>query len=129
LQSKVITENDLFANPHIRTTHQHTLVIQLEHPDGEGHERDIGEKGVDEVPLYYSESVNHTFYRKDDFSAAEYSKQVIGHHVGKSAELIDSSGDTILTVNNDSECKNATIPAGHYTMRFMTGLNLKSLGN
>ena len=29
LQSKVITENDLFANPQIKATYQHTIVIQL----------------------------------------------------------------------------------------------------
>ena len=110
IQSNVITENDLFANPQIKATHQHTLVIHLEHPDGEGHDKDIGEKGVDEVPMYYPESVNHTFCWEDDTSDA-----------GHSMELIDSSGNTVLIEHINGECANATIPAGHYTMRFTHG--------
>ena len=118
IQSNVITENDLFANPQIKATHEDTMVIFLEHPDGEGHDNDIGVKGVDEIPVYYSEDFNHTFCWEDDTSVAG---GVIGHHVGKSMELINSSGNTVLTVHNNSECTNATITAGHYTMRFTHG--------
>ena len=109
-RSNVITENDLFANPQIKATHEDTMVIFLEHPDGEGHDNDIGEKGVDEVPVHYSESVNHTFCWEDDTSATEHSM-----------ELIDSSGNTVLTEHINGECANAIIPSGHYTMRFTHG--------
>jgi uncharacterized protein YjbI with pentapeptide repeats len=108
--SNVITENDLFANPQIIATPEQTLVIQLEAPDGEGQVNDIGEKGVDEVPVYYSEDVNQTFCWEGDASDA-----------GDRMELIDSSGNKVLTEYIDSECTVTTVNAGHYTMRFIHG--------
>jgi len=108
--SNVITENDLFSKPQIISTHQHTIVVHLEHPDGEGHDRDIGNKGTDEVTVYYSEDINHTFCWKNDTSDA-------GHRM----ELIDSSGNTVLTAYSNGECADATVPAGHYTIRFTHG--------
>jgi uncharacterized protein YjbI with pentapeptide repeats len=108
--SMVVTENDLFSNSLRVATHQHTIVIHLEHPDGEGHDKDLGENGVDEIPVHYSEDVNHTFCWEDDTSDAWHSM-----------ELIDSNGNTVLTEHINGECANATITAGHYTMRFTHG--------
>jgi hypothetical protein len=116
-RSNVITENDIFANPKIKATHQNTVVIELEHPEGKGHRdfggrqiNDIGEKGMDEVTVYYSEEVRHTFCWEDDTTDT-------GHRL----ELIDSSGKTVLTVYDNGECENATLTADDYTMRFIHG--------
>ena len=109
-RSNVITENDLFANPQLIATPEHTLVIQLEAPDGKGQVNDIGDKGVDEVPVYYSEDVTQTFCWEDDTIDA-----------GQRMELIDSSANMVLTEHIDGECSSATVTAGHYTMRFTHG--------
>jgi uncharacterized protein YjbI with pentapeptide repeats len=110
IQSNVITENDLFVNPQIKATHEDTMVIFLEHPDGEGHDNDIGVKGVDEVSVYYDGNVNHTFCWEDDTLGAVHKM-----------ELIDISGNTVLTEHINGECATATITAGYYTMRFTHG--------
>jgi len=106
--TQVLTEND-FANDDSLSGNPEGLVIVtfLEHPNMENAENDTHELGIDEIPITYSRTIEHTLCWEDEDEQS-------GHFM----ELKDSEGNEVLRLDANGECVTEVIEAGDYAMIF-----------
>jgi len=103
---ETLTENDFIENSALKADPKRGIVVQfLESPNSEVPENDSGTLGVDEFPLKYERTFEHTFcWEDDDIEAAHF------------MELFNSEGDAILKLDVN-DCITEVMEAGEYTMR------------
>ena len=101
---QALSENDFAADQELRIDpNNRVLATFLENPGSDNEDNDTGEKGMDIIPLSYSDITNQTFCWKDDNEDASHNMVLLN---GQGMEILD------LQVNGN--CVTSEIEAGEY---------------